>query len=82
MLAVFDYRTEKVLVHCPKPENSAFLVELAEKASTANRKRLIVQAKRQCLFVLTTGVFAALLLRTFLCIFNAAHDRLSHKTAT
>ena len=36
-------------------------MELAEKASTANRKRLIVQALRNALMKLSAGVFAALL---------------------
>jgi hypothetical protein len=55
-------------------------VELAEKASTANRKRLIVQALRNALMSLSTGVFAALLSSAFFCIFNSAYDQLSAKT--
>jgi hypothetical protein len=59
-----------------------FPVELAEKASTANRKRLIVQALRNALMKLSAGVFAALQSSASFCIFNAAYDRLPSETAT
>jgi hypothetical protein len=54
-----------------------FLVELAEKASTAYRKRLIVQALRNALMNLSTGVFACFTKDTSFYILTPTYDELS-----
>jgi hypothetical protein len=53
-----------------------FMVELADMASIANRERLIVQALRNALMSLSTGVFACFTCSISFYILTSIYDRL------
>ncbi len=57
-------------------------MELADKASTTNRKRLIAQDVRHALYSLSTGVFACFTSGTTLFILSKTYDGLQPETTS